>query len=229
MTGAGGGIGAAISAALARNGATVGLLGRHRSKLLRVASRIEGGGHSVQVVDLTSDTEVRNAVGSFMRQFGRLDVLVHSNGIYSTGTLERTRVRDFDKLWASNVRGPFVLTQLLVAALRASKGQIAFVNSSVVLASRSGVGPFATTQHALRALADTLRVELNPAGIRVLSVYPGRTATERQRRIFKAEGREYVPGRLLQPEDVAAVVTHSLLLPRTAEVTDVQIRSMIPT
>ena len=66
-------------------------------------------------------------------------------------------------------------------------------NSTVGLDTRAGVGQFASTQHALRALADTLRLELNDDGIRVLSVYPGRTATERQRRIFRDEARAYAP------------------------------------
>jgi NADP-dependent 3-hydroxy acid dehydrogenase YdfG len=135
-------------------------------------------------------------------------------------------VADFDRLWAANVRGPFLLTQLLLPALRASSGQIAFVNSSVVLATRAGVGQFTATQQALRAVADTLRIELNPEGIRVLSVYPGRTATSRSEKLSAKEGRTYHPDRLLQPEEIATVVVESLALPRTAEVTDISIRPM---
>jgi len=92
---------------------------------------------------------------------------------------------------------------------------------------RPGVGQFTATQHALRSIADTFRAELNADGIRVLSVYPGRTATERQRVIFEREGREYVPEQLLQPEDIGQIVVDSLSLPRTAEVTDIQIRSAV--
>jgi NADP-dependent 3-hydroxy acid dehydrogenase YdfG len=60
----------------------------------------------------------------------------------------------------------------------------------------------------------------------VTSVYPGRTATPRQARIHEWEGKAYRPERLLQPEDIAAMVVAALELPRTAEVTDITIRSM---
>jgi NADP-dependent 3-hydroxy acid dehydrogenase YdfG len=65
---------------------------------------------------------------------------------------------------------------------------------------------------------------VNEDGVRVLSVFPGRTATPRQERIHRQEGREYVPDRLMQPSDVAGIVTSALAMPRTAEVTDVHLR-----
>jgi len=63
--------------------------------------------------------------------------------------------------------------------------------------------------------------------VRVLTVYLGRTATARQARIFKLEGRTYAPELLVQPDDVAQMVTAALLLPRTAEVTEIRIRPLV--
>jgi NADP-dependent 3-hydroxy acid dehydrogenase YdfG len=227
VTGATGDIGAAIAVALAERGAGVGLLGRRRTKLAAVERRLGDAPRLVREVDLTADQAVRSAVKAFLRAFGRLDVLVHSNGVHEADTVERTKLADADRMWAANVRGPLLLTQLALPALRASKGQIVFVNSSVGLETRPGVGIFAATQHALHALAETLRAEVNPDGIRVLSVYPGRTATGRQRKIFVAEGRDYAPERLLQPEDLATIVIEALALPRTAEVTSLRIRPLV--
>lgn len=227
VTGAGGGIGGAIAEALARNGAAVGLVGRRRKPLDRVARRMGDTSHAVYEVDLSSDAAVRSTTRSFLHNFGRLDILVHSNGTHASGALDRASVRTFDRLWATNVRSPFLLTQLLIPALREAQGQIVFVNSSVGLEVRPGVGQFSATQHALHALAESLRQELNPEGVGVLNIYPGRTATDRQRRIFRKEGRRYVPERLLQVNDIAAIVVESLGLPRTAEVTDVRIRPML--
>jgi NADP-dependent 3-hydroxy acid dehydrogenase YdfG len=227
VTGAGGGIGGAIATALACRGVAVGLVGRRRARLLRVADGLGQRPHFVYEADLASDAAVRATVRSFLDRFGRLDVLVHSDGTHSSGPLEHAGVRDFDRLWSTNVRSPFLLTQLFLPALRASSGQIVFVNSSVGLQARAGVGQFSATQHALHALADTLRAELNHEGIRVLSVFPGRTATERQRKIFSDEGRPYMPEQLLQPEDIATLIVDALALPRTAEVTDIGIRPMV--
>ena len=64
-------------------------------------------------------------------------------------------------------------------------------------------------------------------GVRVLSVYLGRTASEMQERIHQMEGKPYRPELLLQPDDVASVVINALSLARTAEVTDISIRPMI--
>lgn len=69
--------------------------------------------------------------------------------------------------------------------------------------------------------------EVNGKGLRVLSVYLGRTASRMQAAIHKAEAKRYCPDRLIQPEDVASVILNALKLPRTAEVTDINIRSLM--
>jgi NADP-dependent 3-hydroxy acid dehydrogenase YdfG len=94
------------------------------------------------------------------------------------------------------------------------------------LVARANTAQYAATQAGLRALATSLRDEVNPAGIRVTTVFPGRTATPRQAMIHDWEGKEYQPERLLQPEDVAAIVVAAVGLPRTAEVTEISIRPM---
>jgi len=101
-----------------------------------------------------------------------------------------------------------------------------FINSTQGLRAAAGVGQYAATKHAMKAIADSLRDEVNAAGVRVTSVFLGRTATEMQRAIFALEGRQYQPGRLIQPADVAEIVLSLLLLPRTTEVTDIVLRPM---
>ena len=92
--------------------------------------------------------------------------------------------------------------------------------------ARPNVGHYSATKHAFKALADSLRAEVNPDGIRVLSIYPGRTATPRMETLFAQEGRAYRPELLLQPEDIASIVLSTVMLPWTAEVTDIRIRPM---
>jgi NADP-dependent 3-hydroxy acid dehydrogenase YdfG len=157
---------------------------------------------------------------------GRLDVLVHCAGSIALGPIATAPVEDLDHQYRTNVRAPYLLTQRLLPALTAARGQVVFINSSVVLAPRPHVGQYAATKHALRAIADTLREEVNPNGLRVLSVYPGRTATPLQARLHAVEGKPYAPDRLLQPSDVASVVVEALTLPRTAELTDLSIRPL---
>ena len=88
------------------------------------------------------------------------------------------------------------------------------------------MGPYAATKYAFKALADSLREEVNAEGVRGLSVYLGRTASPMQAMIHAIEGKPYHPEYLLQPSDVAAVVLNALCLPCTAEMTDISIRPM---
>jgi NADP-dependent 3-hydroxy acid dehydrogenase YdfG len=106
------------------------------------------------------------------------------------------------------------------------RGQIVFINSSVGLRARAGVGQYAATKHALKALADSLREEVNASGVRVISVYPGQTASPMQADLYEAAQKIYTPERLLQASDVAEVVVCALSLPRSAEVTDIALRPM---
>jgi NADP-dependent 3-hydroxy acid dehydrogenase YdfG len=160
--------------------------------------------------------------------FGRVDVLVLCGGAIFHGTTEQAMLDQFDLQYRSNVRGHYALVQALLPLLRKRRGQVVFINSSTAMRpSTRGVGQFVATQYALRAIADSLREEVNADGIRVLGVYPGRTATPRMAALFEKEGQPYRPELLLQPEDVATMVTHALCLPRTAEVTDIRMRPMM--
>jgi NADP-dependent 3-hydroxy acid dehydrogenase YdfG len=111
--------------------------------------------------------------------------------------------------------------------LRSRKGEIVFINSSSAIKARPLFAQYDSTKHALKALADSLRAEVNAHDVRVLSVYLGRTATAMQATLHEDDGRTYRPQDLLQPEDIASVVVRVLTLPRTAEVTDIHLRPMI--
>ena len=106
--------------------------------------------------------------------------------------LETMRV---DQHYQTNLRGPYLLTQALLPLLKLRRGQIVFMNSSAGLDARANVAQYAASKHALKAIADSLREEINRDGIRVLSVFPGRTATPMQQQLHVLEGRPYQPGK----------------------------------
>lgn len=228
VTGAGSGIGKAIALALGAQGATVGLVGRTIAKLEAAAAEFEKNGPRPVMLpaDLSVDEEQESLKSEIERNFGQVDVLVMCAGEIAHGPVETASVADFDKLYRANVRANYRLVQSLLPMLKKRPGQIVFINSSVGLSARPNVGQFSATQHALRALTDALRGEVNPDGIRVLSVYPGRVATPRQAKLYAKQGMDYKPELLLQPEDIASVVLNALVLPRTAEVTEISIRPL---
>ena len=119
-----------------------------------------------------------------------------------------------------------MLTQALLPALRSVRAG-GVLNSTAGRRATAGSGQYAATKHGLAAVADSLRDEVNADGVRVLSVFLGRTATPMQAELSAKAGRAYDPERLLQPEDVAAAVLSAVTLPRTAELTDLVIRPML--
>jgi NADP-dependent 3-hydroxy acid dehydrogenase YdfG len=224
VSGASSDIGRATCLELAAAGARICLLGRDAGTLEPIAKSARELTSEVCVypVDLTVDSSVSSFAAELARDIGGVDILVHSAGRFDMGSHERARIEDLDLQYRTNVRGPYLLTQALLASLRARHGQIVFVNSTVGLEARASVGQYAATQHALRAVADALRAEVNADGVRVLTIY-----LARQARIFQLEGRAYAPELLVQPQDVAEMILAALRLPRTAEVTEIRMRPLI--
>lgn len=229
VTGASSGIGKAIAWALAQSGMEVCLVARRQEALDAVAcqARVNGTRSHVHCADLTRDEDIHDLAESLQRHFRHLDVLILCGGAISHGPLEQAPLAELDLMYRSNLRAHYALTQALLPQLRKRHGQIVFINSSAGLRSPAAAGQFSATQHALRAIADSLRDEVNADGIRVLSVYPGRTATPRTAALFEKEGRPYRAELLMQPEDIASMVVHALSLPRTAEVTDISMRPLL--
>lgn len=227
VTGASSGLGRGIAVALADAGAQVWAVARRRSELETTAQQVTGTGQVVaHAADLTSQDQLTHFVDALLEQSDGLDVLVHAAGVWTRGDIETAPVTEFDRQYAVNVRVPFTLTQALLPALRQRRGQIVFLNSSAGLHAHAGLVSYSASKHALKALAEGLREEVNRYGVRVISLYPGRTATPLQERIYAAESRRFERERLMQPDDVTATVLLALTLPRSAEITDVSIRPL---
>lgn len=228
ISGASSGIGRAVALETAKRGGIPCLIGRRIDVLNEVLLEVRGyvPGAQCYEVDLTDDRALENLSDQLKRKFGELDALVHCAGVFSMGAVETESVERLDWQYRINVRAPYLLTQHLLSSLKRQKGQIVFVNSTVGLAAKAGVAQYAASKAALKAIADALREEVNPYGVRVLSVYPGRTASPMQEAIHKMEKRSYDGTRLMQPIDVAEAIVYALCAPKTAEVTDISIRPM---
>jgi len=223
VTGASSGIGAAIANALSEEGRTLILNGRDRVALDAVATDVAQLGAQVEVrpADLNDDEQVHAFAAGLPE---RLNALIHSAGVAQLGNLADLPVADLDLQYRVNVRAPFLLTQALLPRLRASAGLVVFVNSGAGQTAKAGWGGYAASKFALRALADSLRDEESDRGVRVTSIYPGRTATPMQREVREQEGGEFEPESYLRPEDVARMVAQVVRLPAGATVPDLSVR-----
>lgn len=228
VTGASSGIGRAIALALSRQGVQLCLVGRDPVRLAETATTARKFSQVKDFqIDLTVEDSSQPLLRHLQQECNRLDILIHSAGIIDLAPMERASVKSLDLQYATNVRAPYMLSQHLLPWLIEARGQIVFINSSAGLtAKRPDVGQYAATKHALKALADSLREEVNPKGVRVLSLYLGRSATPMQAGLYQQQGSSYQPETLLQPEDIASTVVHALMLPPTAEVTDLCMRPL---
>jgi NADP-dependent 3-hydroxy acid dehydrogenase YdfG len=229
VTGASSGIGRAIACALAESGSQLCLVARRKQLLEVLAEDLRSVSPRCHVccTDLTRDDEIHSLSSMVQSELGGVDILVLCGGSMFHGRTEQASLDELDLQYRSNLRAHYALVQLLLPSLRERQGQIVFINSSLGMRPGSaGVGQYAALEHGLRALADSLRDEVNGDGVRVLSVYPGRTATPRMEAFYRERGLPYYPEVLMQPEDVAGMVVAALSLPRTAEVTDISMRPM---
>jgi len=221
VTGASRGIGRATAVALAEAGAHVLVRYGHSAQdaeSLIISIRSKGGRADAIGADLgTPDgatvlaKEARSIVGE------RLDVLVSNAGITKAATIKDHTVRDFDDLFATNVRGPFFLVQQLLPIL--GEGSNIIVISSI--AARAVVGKpdldnasilvYAATKGALETLVKNWAAILGPRGIRVNAVAPGVIDTDMSNFTKTETGRNIALGmqalkRIGKPEDIADIV-----------------------
>jgi NADP-dependent 3-hydroxy acid dehydrogenase YdfG len=208
VTGASGGIGAAVARALAPTH-DVWLGGR------TPVQDLPGRPWPVDLRDFESFPDRTAEIES-------LDVVVHSAGMAEIAPLKDTSVQVWRDTFDLNVVAVAELTRVLLPKLRASNGHVVLINSGSALRANANWGAYAASKSALKAYADVLRAE--EPDIRVTTVFPGRTATEMQRGVRQAEGGDYQPEKYLQPDTVALAVLNAITMPQDAHPTEVIIR-----
>ncbi|MFC4639485.1 SDR family oxidoreductase [Deinococcus hohokamensis] len=216
ITGATGGIGRALAQRLSPHHDLV-LSGRPSPGLDALCDEL---GAAALPLDLTRPETFEAAVAAL----GPVTYLVHNAGMVELGPVGGQPHEVWARTLMVNTVAPAELTRVLLPRLRAAQGVVVFVNSGAGLRANAGWASYAASKHALRALADALRDEEAPHGVRVTSVYPGRTATEMQRKVRTQEGAEYQPDAFIQPDTVAATIAFALEAPRDATLTDLSVR-----
>jgi NADP-dependent 3-hydroxy acid dehydrogenase YdfG len=164
------------------------------------------------------------AVAEATRGIEKLDVLVHSAGVAVIRPLADTPVDVWRRTMELNVIAVAELTRLLLPALRAAAGRVVLVNSGQGLNARTNWGAYAASKFALRGYADVLRAEEAAHGLRVTSVFPGRTNTDMQREVRAAEGGEFEPDLYLRARSVANAIRFAVNAPPDAQVPELVVR-----
>jgi short-subunit dehydrogenase len=218
VTGASSGIGRSVARTLADRGDYLVLTARHERRADELRADLVGS--TVLVVDLEDvtreiDTEQLPDV---------LDGVVHSAGTVHVAALDDTEPGWLNRTVDVNLLAPMRWTQVLLEPVRRGRGTHVFVNSGSGLRANPGWAAYNASKFGLRGFADALRQEEAEHGVRVSSVYPGRTATPMQETVHRDEGQEYEPERWIRPETVAGEIVRVLDLARDATIPDLVLR-----
>jgi NAD(P)-dependent dehydrogenase (short-subunit alcohol dehydrogenase family) len=214
VTGATSGLGRALALDAARAGATVILSGRNPAKLDRLYDELEALGAprpAIATLDLANATAVDyDALARTIEaEFGKLDGLVHAAGLLGDRTpLEQYDVPTWCRVLHVNLTAPFILTQILMPALRkAADASVIFVSSGVVHNSRPFWGAYAVSKTALESVRSMLSQELEGLShVRVNSINPGRMRTPMRAAAYPGED----PNTLPTPASVTAAFLYVL-------------------
>jgi short-subunit dehydrogenase len=221
LTGAGSGIGQVVARRLAARGDRLVLVGRDAARAEQLAA--EHAGSTAVAADLADPASLAEALASAALP-DAVDSVIHAAGIVELGAVADLPPRAWADQLTVNLLAPAELTRLLLPRVRAARGCVLFVNSGAGLNANPQWAAYAASKHGLRALADALRGEEAAGGVRVTTVYPGRTATPMQAAVHEQEGAHYDPSRFIDPESVATAILTALDLPADATMTDVTVR-----
>jgi short-subunit dehydrogenase len=219
VTGAGSGIGALLAERLLEWGDAVLLTARSNERAHELRADLPGA--EVLVADLADPRAVEELADRLPEA---LHSVVHAAGVVDLGPVAELSAESWQEQLAVNLVAPAVLTRVALPALRAGRGTVVFLNSGAGLSAHPAWSAYAASKHGLKALADALRGEEEGAGVRVTTVYPGRTATPMQQKVHAQEGREYDASDWIEPGTVVDAVLLVLDLPRDATISDLTIR-----
>ncbi len=217
ITGAGSGIGALLARALLARGDEVYALARTVNRAAELRDALPGC--QTLVADLAESRALET-----VELPASLDSVVHCAGVVELGTVAELSANAWIDQLTVNLVAPAILTRAALPALRAARGTVVLVNSGAGLFAHPNWSAYAASKHGLKALADSLRAEEAANGVRVTSVFPGRTATPMQQKVHDQEGKEYRAADWIQPETVANTVLAALDLPRDAVMPEVVLR-----
>ena len=219
VTGAGGGIGRALVAALAEGGANLALCGRSEAKLQESGRIAEDLGAQVLLIpgDLTDPACPAESVRRAVERFGRLDILINNAGEVLNKPIESVTLEEYDRVMAVNVRAPFLFCQAALSHLRAVRGTILNIGSVVSHKRYPMQSVYGASKHALLGLTKALANEVFKDGVRVHMLSPGGVLTD-----MATQARpDLPPEALILPEEIAELAVF-LLTRKTAIIDEIQ-------
>ena len=215
VTGASSGIGRETVRRLARAGSNVVLASRNRKALQGLAKELKPlrGRCLVAPTDVTDREAVKAMVEAGLQEFGSIEVLVNNAGLGLQAPIAEGSPENIRRVFEVNLFGAINCIQAVAPQMKERRrGTIINVSSVVGRLATPYSGAYSATKGALNALTDSLRLELEPYGIRVTAIYPGYTITGFQQNVL-SEMEMPEPSRLVRgaaPEAVAKTIVRAI-------------------
>lgn len=208
VTGAGRGIGKAVSLLLANAGARVLLTARTETELKSVEEQIcaQGGEARILPADLAKDEDIQKIVDLALGEWGSIDYLINNAGWGRKGPIVKARLEDWDQTFSVNLRAPMLLSRLVLPTLLA-KGEGAIINISSISGKmgQANTAAYSASKFGLIGFTQSLYEEVREAGIKVAVILPGFVDTP-----LIPLTRQLDRSKMIRPEDVAQAVYYVL-------------------
>lgn len=225
VTGASKGIGKAIAEQFARTGADLFLCSRQMDKTLHWQQDLMEQ-YNTSIISHNADLGVAEEVKNFgkkvLEAFGKVDILINNAGVFEPGTVHQEPEGQLEKMMNVNLYSAYHLTRILAPGMIKNKsGHIFNICSVAALQAYPNGGSYSISKWALLGFSRNLREEMKPHGIKVTSVHPGATLTG------SWEGFEIDPSRIMEADDIAAMVLAASKLSPQACVEDILMRPQL--
>jgi len=223
ITGASGGIGRAISIAMAEEGINQLITGRSKDKLAVLKQKIEEAGARayIHACDLLDKASPELLVKKAIEEFGQLDILINNAGVAMASPLEETTLEQWNLHMDLNARVPFLLCNAAVPYLRKSQSA-AIINIASIVATKGYInqGAYTASKHALIGFTKVLAQEVFKDDIRVHVISPGGVETD----LVTKTRPDLDTSSLMRPEEVAEIVMFLLKFRGRSAIDEINVR-----
>lgn len=182
ITGGSKGLGRSMAEGLAQAGAQVALISRHEEQAQAVASELEASNGRLcrgYGADVTEPDQVDAVVARVLADFGRIDILINNAGINVRGPIDHLSLAEFEQVYATNVRGPWLMCRAIGPYMKAQHfGRVINIGSMLSVVGMADRTPYATSKGAILQMTRALALEWAPHEITVNAMLPGPFATE---------------------------------------------------
>ncbi len=225
ITGASSGIGRQLALEFADRGAILAVSARRAERLEElVAELTERGTQAVAIpCDVTDEAQVETAVAEIVKEFGKLDVAIANAGFGVAGAIADMTADDWRRQLDTNVVGAAMTARHALPELKKTGGRLALVGSIMAMMTMAKNGPYAASKYAVRAIGQTLALELHGTGVSVTTIHPGLVHSDIARvnnqGVYEAHREETRPQRFMWPTERAARVMADAIYKRRREFT----------